>query len=97
MHPGTIYNTMYTLEEYGWNKFHQNNYNQLNKSGFETGRVISIKGFKNILITNAGEIEAELSGKLLFGTDTEALPKVGDWVLFIRYDTVGYKDRKSVV
>ena len=38
----------------------------------------------------SGEIEAELSGKLLFGTDHELLPKVGDWVYCLKYDTMGY-------
>jgi ribosome biogenesis GTPase len=81
---------MNTLENYGWNKHYQEQYYQLHKPGFETGRVISIKGFKHVLITITGELEAELSGKLLFGTDTESLPKVGDWVLFVRYDPLGY-------
>lgn len=78
-----------TLENYGWNTYYQNYLNN-NKSEFETGRVISIKGFKHILYTEKGETEAELSGKLMYGTDTEFLPKVGDWVFFIRYDTSGY-------
>jgi ribosome biogenesis GTPase len=44
----------------------------------------------NTLITNDGELESELSGKLLYGVDIEGLPKVGDWVYFIRYETTGY-------
>jgi ribosome biogenesis GTPase len=35
-------------------------------------------------------MEAELSGKLLFGTEPEMLPHVGDWVYFLKYDTQGY-------
>lgn len=81
---------MNNLEEYGWNTFHQQNYQNLNSSGFEAARVISIKGFKYLLITNQGELDAELSGKLLYGAEPEALPKTGDWVLFVRYDTMGY-------
>lgn len=81
---------MYTLENYGWNKYFQEHYNKLIKDNFEIGRVISIKGFKHILMTNEGELETELSGKLLYGTETETLPKVGDWVFFIRYDVMGY-------
>ena len=38
----------------------------------------------------SGETEAELSGKLLYGTDHELLPKVGDWVFCLKYDTIGY-------
>lgn len=81
---------MNTTEKFGWNEILQKKYNPFIHPEFEIGRVISIKGFKNILITNSGETEAELSGKLLYGTDTESLPKVGDWVMFIRYDSIGY-------
>ncbi len=57
---------------------------------FVTGRVISVKGFKYHLMLETGETEAELSGKLLYGTDHELLPKVGDWVFCLKYDTIGY-------
>jgi ribosome biogenesis GTPase len=80
---------MKLIHDYGWNN-HFEEYTRHKKNDFEIGRVISIKGFINILITNEGELESELSGKLLYGTETEALPKVGDWVYFIRYDTIGY-------
>lgn len=81
---------MNIIENYGWNKNDQEQHHQLHKPGFETGRIISIKGFKHVLITGTGELEAELSGKLLYGTDPETLPKVGDWVFFVRYDPLGY-------
>jgi ribosome biogenesis GTPase len=81
---------MNTLENYGWNRYYAEYYKKIDKDGLEIGRVLSIKGFKNILITNEGEIESELSGKLLYGTGNDDLPKVGDWVFFIRYDTIGY-------
>lgn len=54
------------------------------------GRVISVRGFKYTLITENGELETELSGKLLYGTLPEDLPKVGDWVFFMKYDDAGY-------
>jgi len=88
--PNKICIAMNTLENYGWDKHFQGHYNKLMKDNFEVGRVISIKGFKNSLMTNEGELEAELSGKLLYGTEAEYLPKVGDWVIFIRYDLIGY-------
>lgn len=81
---------MNTLEKYGWNTYFQENHNKLIKDRFEIGRIISIKGFKYILMTNEGKLEAELSGKLLYGIEAEALPKVGDWIFFIRYDLIGY-------
>src|SRR5690606_534273 len=54
------------------------------------GRVVSIKGFKLHLVTASGEKEAELSGKMLFGAEGNSLPVVGDWVLYLDYDTTGY-------
>jgi ribosome biogenesis GTPase / thiamine phosphate phosphatase len=81
---------MNTLVQYGWNDFFSK-YNILNgNKDFVTGRVISVKGFKYHLMLESGETEAELSGKLLFGTDHELLPKVGDWVFCLKYDTMGY-------
>lgn len=52
--------------------------------------MISIQGFKYILITENGEREATLAGKLLFGAMDEDLPTVGDWILFLDYDPSGY-------
>jgi ribosome biogenesis GTPase len=81
---------MSTLEQYGWNDFFSQ-YNILSgNNDFVPGRVISVKGFKYRLILESGETEAELSGKLLFGTGHEFLPKVGDWVFCLKYDTMGY-------
>lgn len=77
-------------EQYGWNDFF-NRYKTSNANNdFVTGRVISVKGFKYHLMLESGETEAELSGKLLFATDHELLPKVGDWVFCLKYDTMGY-------
>ena len=41
-------------------------------------------------MTESGEKETELSGKLLFGAAPEELPKVGDWVFYLDYGTLGY-------
>jgi ribosome biogenesis GTPase / thiamine phosphate phosphatase len=81
---------MTLLENYGWNDFHKKNYNAIHAQGQLPGRVISVRGFKYYLITQNGEIETELSGKLLYGTDTEDLPKVGDWVCYLDYGQTGY-------
>lgn len=79
------------MELYGWNEFHQNNYiHNPAYHGLPAGRVVSIKGFRHLLVTQNGEVDAELAGKLMFGSDTEALPKTGDWVVYIDYGTVGY-------
>ena len=81
---------MIKLEEYGWNIFHQQNYSPHKDEEQSKGRVISIKGFKYWLITENGELETELSGKLLYGSDSEDLPKVGDWVSYLDYGEIGY-------
>ena len=81
---------MTLLTEYGWNIFHQEYFKNNVKSDLSIGRVISIQGFKYHLITEKGELETELSGKLLYGTAPEDLPKVGDWTSFMDYDSMGY-------
>lgn len=79
----------YNIITYGWNKYLsvQNNQNQLNTD--EIGRVISIKGTMYTLGTSVGELKAELTGQLLYTLSKAELPKVGDWVQFIQYDTTG--------
>lgn len=82
---------MNTLENYGWNTFFSDYHNKSKPDAdFHIGRVISVHGFRYHLITNNAETEAELSGKLLYGTETELLPRVGDWVYFLKYDKQGY-------
>jgi ribosome biogenesis GTPase len=81
---------MTTLKNYGWSNFQNDYYNTLKNTGLSTGRVISIKGFKYYLITEKGELETELSGKLLYGSEPENLPKVGDWVFYMDYESMGY-------
>jgi ribosome biogenesis GTPase len=84
------YTEMISLNNFGWNNFFSQYSSKNQDSNLHTGRVISIKGFKYMLISEMGEIEAELSGKLLFVSDQDELPKVGDWIFFLAYDTVGY-------
>jgi ribosome biogenesis GTPase len=88
--PATTPIPMISLEEYGWNDFHHQNYIRSASSNEQHGRVISLQGFKYHLITTAGEIEAELAGRLLYGADPDDLPKVGDWVCFLEYGQGGY-------
>jgi ribosome biogenesis GTPase len=80
---------MKNLQRFGWDQSLQHHFDTLKTSLF-AGRVISIKGFKYFLATERDELETELSGKLLFENENENLPKVGDWVLFQDYETMGY-------
>lgn len=81
---------MNLLFEFGWNTNLQNYSNTYPGQSSVFGRIISIQGFKYHLITEQGEMEAELSGKMLFASETENLPKVGDWVFCVAYDSMGY-------
>lgn len=81
---------MTTLTQYGWTDLHAAFFNTNAQENLSPGRVISIQGFKYYVISENGELETELSGKLLFGAIPEELPKVGDWVSFMNYDTMGY-------
>ncbi|HEX5169785.1 MAG TPA: ribosome small subunit-dependent GTPase A [Cyclobacteriaceae bacterium] len=80
---------MISLENFGWS-FYPSHYKNNSNTELKTGRVTSIKGFKYFVVSEKGECETELSGKLLYGIEQENLPKVGDWVLFMAYDSMGY-------
>ena len=81
---------MNLLEKYGWNQFFSNHYLTREEQEFLPGRITSVKGHTYHLITEKGELRAELSGKLLVDPDKEKLPRVGDWVFYLDYDTQGY-------
>jgi ribosome biogenesis GTPase / thiamine phosphate phosphatase len=79
------------LQQYGWNRYSATYKGFLpNITTQAIGRVISIKGFKYHLITMNGELECELSGKLMYGTEPENLPKIGDWTEYLDYTDSGF-------
>jgi ribosome biogenesis GTPase len=81
---------MSSIEPFGWNDFHRHNFQSLNDTTLAPGRITSVQGFKYFLATDKGELEAELSGKLLYGSTPEELPRVGDWVAYLDYGSSGY-------
>ncbi|MBA4053899.1 MAG: ribosome small subunit-dependent GTPase A, partial [Marivirga sp.] len=81
---------MTILNDYGWDNSCQDFYDKNAADGLSAGRIISIKGFRYSVIAEKGELETELSGRLLFGAAHEELPKVGDWVFFMDYGATGY-------
>jgi ribosome biogenesis GTPase len=81
---------MVDLKDYGWSDFHQQNYRQSDNYQELVGRVVSVQGFKYHLATEAGEVEAELAGRMMYGAESEDLPKVGDWVCYLGYGELGY-------
>lgn len=79
------------LENYGWDAFFENNFKKVSQhDSLKCGRVTAIHGFIYHLVTENGELTAELSGKLLYGTRPELMPGVGDWVCFSDYESMGY-------
>lgn len=80
---------MSLLSQFGWNTFHSHSITYTLKPGECYGRVITIKGHAYTAITERGELNCELSGKLLFSTDAEQRPCVGDWVTFLDYADTG--------
>lgn len=83
------YYTMSTLQSYGWNDHFIHHFETNSLKGLEAARVLSIQGFKHLLITAAGDLEAQVAGALINSRETEDLPKVGDWVLVKRYEEEG--------
>jgi ribosome biogenesis GTPase / thiamine phosphate phosphatase len=81
---------MKLLNQYGWTDVHQIYLDQHSEKELLPGRVVSVQGFKYELIAGSGTILTELSGKLMFATSPEELPRVGDWVLFMDYGSMGY-------
>jgi ribosome biogenesis GTPase / thiamine phosphate phosphatase len=80
---------MKNLHPFGWNDLRQE-FVTSNHPGLQVGRVVSIKGFKYHIVNEKGVMETELSGKLLFENENDQLPKVGDWIVYIDYETIGY-------
>lgn len=80
---------MPALQLYGWNEHFMRHFETNTSQHLEAARVLSIQGFKHLLITETGNLEAQLAGALMNSREPEAYPKVGDWVLVRRYDEEG--------
>jgi len=77
----------FSLVELGWNTFFEAQVSKEDLHNFTIARVAVEYKNHYLLYSALGELEAELSGRLLFSTSTKSeLPKVGDWVLITPYD-----------
>lgn len=78
---------MNSLKTLGWNSFFENQFEEYKKSGFVPGR-ISVENKNNFsVLTETGELTAEISGKLMYTADSNSqLPKTGDWVALSVFD-----------
>ncbi|PWJ44544.1 ribosome small subunit-dependent GTPase A [Sediminitomix flava] len=77
---------MYTLTQLGWNNHFQKEWDALSLTDFIPARIITENKTQYKLISETGIFEANLMGKLLYGSEAEDLPKVGDWVAFQAMD-----------
>jgi ribosome biogenesis GTPase len=83
------FDTTMILSSYGWNTHFQNYFISFKEQDLECARVLAIQGFKHILVTSQGMVEALVSGAMLNTLSPAALPKVGDWVAFKAYADEG--------
>lgn len=70
---------MVAIEELGWNNEFATKWAELDMPECIPGRIIADYGsfFK---VATPDEVAAEISGKLKHASDSETLPKIGDWV-----------------
>lgn len=75
------------LEDFGYNESIEKLSLQQNLTDFSIGRVIAEHKERYVVATEAGELEAEITGNLRFAAKgREDFPAVGDWVALISYD-----------
>lgn len=74
------------LQKYGWNEFFQDTFEKIHseKPSLVPGRVISVHRTSYDVMTNDGEITAEITGNRLKDKDVYSKPVVGDWVAISR-------------
>jgi ribosome biogenesis GTPase len=78
-----------SLQAYGWTPFFARHYESYAPDGLAPGRVVSERRGLYRLHTEAGEVDAVLSGRLRhFAEGSEDLPAVGDWVVTPPHDGV---------
>lgn len=77
---------MYSYRQLGADKGVLDLIEDYNNSGFVVGRIAAENRNNYLVFSEAGEVLAELSGRLLFEADESSMPKVGDWVTMILFD-----------
>jgi ribosome biogenesis GTPase len=71
------------LERLGWNDFFEKSFRNYADQGYDVGRVYLENRRSFWLYTKAGEIKADVSGKMIYQADSRSdFPAVGDWVVF---------------
>jgi len=76
-----------TLEDLGYSGHLEKERIALSHEGFEVGRICSEHKERYHVMTNRGELEAEITGNLRFTAGSrEDFPCVGDWVAIVIYE-----------
>lgn len=71
------------LQKLGWNDFFKDAFRDYADQGYEVGRVYLENRRSLWLYTTAGEIKADVSGKMIHHAGARSeLPAVGDWVVY---------------
>jgi len=85
---------MYNLIQLGWNEFFENQFKTFKEQNFIPARVTVENKQRYLLYSEAGEIPGEVTGKLLYSTETiSELPKTGDWVAAILFED----EKKAII
>jgi ribosome biogenesis GTPase / thiamine phosphate phosphatase len=82
------------LHALGWNSFFQSHWNSESREGLEPARVIEEQRDAYRVVSDSGELGAEITGHLRhIAADRSALPAVGDWVAI---DVIGAEGRAFI-
>ncbi|MFO7446502.1 MAG: ribosome small subunit-dependent GTPase A, partial [Ignavibacteriaceae bacterium] len=77
---------MITLKSLGWDNYFEKEYNLSKEPGFIPGRISIEHKERYEVLTEHGEIKAEVSGRFIYTTENPAaFPKTGDWVTGIYF------------
>lgn len=72
---------MYNIIKTGWNDFFKDAFTEFACARLSPARVISEHRERYIIMSEAGEADAEVTGRFMFTADTPSnYPKTGDWV-----------------
>ena len=78
----TTNNLKLSLPQLGWNSDFEMHFMSYASRGYKVGRVVSEQKQTYRLLTEGGEVLAQVSGKMRFqATAREDFPAIGDWVL----------------
>jgi len=83
---GTIFTDKYKIiEELGFSEWFLERFRKSQQSDFSLARVVAVNRDNYTVRNEEAEIPAEVTGKLLYGTESNLdLPTVGDWV-YVQY------------